>query len=273
VATKSTELVDLAAGTSEHYRDAVLYDFEYRRRRADVNWYRALAARLAPRGPVLELGAGSGRVSVALARDGVQVTGIDLAEPMLARAAERVQALPRAARDRVELRRADMRSLALGRRFPLVICPFNAFQHLYSRRDVEAALAVVRDHLTPTGRFAFDVLHPDLRWLSRDPDKRWARTRFRHPATGQRFEYTTNQTYDPVVQIAFMRIYYQPLDERDAPRGAERVVRLTHRQFFPAELMGLLTHFDFRVDERYGDFDESPLTAVSPSQILVCRRA
>ncbi len=67
------DLVD--AGSREHYADAALYDYEYRRRRADVTFYRELA-REHP-GPILELGAGSGRVTVALARDGHDVVAID----------------------------------------------------------------------------------------------------------------------------------------------------------------------------------------------------
>ena len=58
------------SGSREHYLDAALYDYEYRRRRADVSFYRELARR---RGAdrILELGAGTGRVTVPLARDAV----------------------------------------------------------------------------------------------------------------------------------------------------------------------------------------------------------
>ena len=71
------DLID--AGSREHYADAALYDYEYRRRRADVTFYRELASkRLAGPGRILELGAGSGRVTVPLARDGHEVVAIDL---------------------------------------------------------------------------------------------------------------------------------------------------------------------------------------------------
>ena len=97
---------------------------------------------------------------------------------MLRRCSSRVARLPAAARDRSQLIRADFRQLSLGRRFPLVICPFNAFQHLYHRRDVERFLASVRAHLQRGGRFVFDVMNPDLRWLSRDSERRWARRKW-----------------------------------------------------------------------------------------------
>jgi len=254
----------LAAGTSEHYEDASLYDHEYKRRRDDVRWYQALAKKELKRGSdILELGCGSGRTLIPLARDGWRVTGVDNSATMLDRCRER---LARFRDVRVELVRADFRSLALGRRFPLVICPFNAFMHLYSRQDVERFLEVVRAHLQPGGLFAFDVMNPDLAWLSRDPNRRWARTRFRHPRTGKLTYYSTSLSYDAALQIAFMRIYYEP-----AGGGRTRTIRLTHRQFFPLELEALLHYNGFSVEAHEGGFDGAPLVPESEEQVLRCR--
>jgi SAM-dependent methyltransferase len=262
---------DLDAGTEEHYVDAALYDYEYRRRRADVNHYRALAKEHARKGIVLELACGSGRVLGPLVRDGHRAIGVDLSAAMLQRAAARLERLSAARRERVLLVRADMRRYAFGTTFPLILCPFNAFQHLYTRTDVEAFLASVAAHLAPDGRLAFDVLNPDLAWLTRDPHKRWARTKFHHPETGELLEYSTNQTYDPVTQIVYMRIYYESLDEK-AKGKRTKVVRLSHRQFFPSELEALLAANGFAIDERWGGFDRQPFRGGSESQVLVCSR-
>lgn len=255
----------MRAGTDEHYRDALLYDHEYGRRRDDVRFYRTLAARLA--GEVLELGCGSGRLLVRLCREGHTVTGVDLSRTMLDRCRERLSHAGARAAGRATLVRADFRKLSLGRRFPLVVCPFNAFMHLYTRDDVERFLAAVRAHLAPGGTFVFDVMNPDLAWLSRDPTKRWARTRFRDPRTGERMIYETDLVYDAPLQIAFMRIFYR----RQDGRGGERVVRLTHRYFYPLELEALLHYAGFEVRSHHGDFDGNPLTTDSEVQVLVCR--
>jgi len=275
----------LAIGSSEHYLDAALYDFEYRRRRADVNFYRGLARQHLRRGdPALELGCGSGRLTIPLARDGHLVLGLDLSAPMLARAQARAASLGRAARNRVAFARADFRSFAVAPRFRLIACPFNAFQHLYTAADVQRFLGCVRAALAPGGLFVFDVLNPDLRWLSRDPTRRWARTRFRHPETGRRYEYSTNQTYDPIAQIAYMRIYYRALDggsnegrgegqgqgQGEGEGGGEHIVRLAHRQFFPAELMQLVRSAGLLVIDRYGGFQGEALEDGSESQLLLC---
>jgi SAM-dependent methyltransferase len=234
---------DLDAGTVEHYEDAALYDFEYRRRRRDVTFYREIARRYAGAGAisVLELGCGSGRVLAPLARDGHHVVGVDLAATMLARASARLAKLSPRARARAQVVRGDVRALPFAAGItPLAICPFNGFQHMYTRTDALACLAEVRRVLTPGGAFVFDVLNPDLAWLTRDASRRWARTRFRHPTTGEPLVYTTNQTYEPISQIAYMRIYYEGSDRT-------RVVRLCHRQFFPAEREGICTSAGFRI--------------------------
>lgn len=261
--------IDLDAATSEHYADAVLYDYEYRRRRADVTFYRRLARELGAES-LLEMACGSGRVTLPLARDGRRVVGFDLSQPMLVRARARAERIGRGARARLSWFRGDMRAFALGRRFPLVLSAFNAMEHLYTRTDVAACLACVRDHLETGGRLAFDVQNPDLRWLGRDPDKRWARTVFRDPSTGVRVEYSTNHVYDAVSQIAFIKFYYQTLEEDPRDRTLS-VVRLAQRKFFPAELEALLAVGGFSVEQRCGEFDGQPLASDSESQILVCR--
>ncbi|MEZ4365007.1 MAG: methyltransferase domain-containing protein [Kofleriaceae bacterium] len=262
------ELVDdlVDAGSREHYADAALYDHEYRRRRADVAFYRGLARRLlGGPGRVLELGCGSGRATLPLARDGHAVVAVDRAPTMLARLEARLARAPAAVRARVTTARGDLRDVAVGGRFPLVIATFNVLEHLYTRVELAACLDRVRAHLAPGGLFAFDVQQPDLRWLSRDPDRRWARTRFTHPVTGARLEYSTSHDYDPISQIALIRLYYAPVDGD----GPTRIVKLSQRKYFPAELEALLAASGFAVHERYGGFDGSPPAADSDTQIVV----
>jgi SAM-dependent methyltransferase len=259
------------AGSREHYEDAVLYDYEYRRRRADVNFYRSLATELLDGpGSVLEMACGSGRITLGLAREGHRVLAMDVAPAMLERARGRMRRAGRVTRDRVSLVRADMRRFAFTRRFPLVVSAFNSLEHLYTRVELAACLACVRDHLEPGGHLVFDVQNPDLRWLSRDPAKRWARTRFTHPGTGERMIYSTNHIYDPVSQVVVIRLYYQRLGADGRPRGRETVVTLSQRKYFPAELEALVTAAGLRVERRFGDFDGEPLEGDSESQVLVC---
>lgn len=255
----------LRAGTSAHYEDAAYYDHAYRRRRHDVRFYADLAERIG--GPVLELGVGTGRVAAELARRGIEVLGVDRMPAMLERAERRVARLPRRARRLVTLERADIARFRSGRRFPLVIAPFNVFMHLYTRRDVERALRTAHVHLRRDGRLVFDVLCPDPGTLARDPGRVYRGRPFVHPVDGRRHRYAETFAYDPVSQVQIVTIAYQPEDD---PASAT-VTPLAHRQFFPAELEALLHYNAFGVEARYGDFDGEPLDAWSESQVIVAR--
>ncbi len=262
------------AGSREHYEDAALYDYEYRRRRADVTFYRELAHQVlgSSGAPILDLGAGTGRLALPLARDGHRVVAMDQAPAMLERLRQRAAKAPAAVAERIEPVVGDLRTFDLtkGRRerFGLAIAAFNVVEHLYTRVELAAFLGRVAAHLEPDGTLAFDVQMPDPRWLSRDPDHHWARTRFTHPTTGRQLVYTTNHDYDPVTQIALIRVYYEPVDG-----GPVRVAKLSQRKFFPAELEALVAASGFRMVERYGDFDGAPLDGMAASQVLICKPA
>jgi hypothetical protein len=211
----------------------------------------------------------------------------------------RIARLPAPVAARITPVTGDLRTFAVGGRFPLAVAAFNVLEHLYTRGEVTACLQRIAAHLAPGGAFAFDVQLPDLAWLIRDPNKRWAKTRFTDPTTGRAMYYSTNHDYDPVSQIALIRLYYEPVEppvapslpERAAPRrrgaaatapgtppgtaagpgaGTTRVVKLSQRKFFPAEMEALVAGAGFRVIDRYGDFSFRPLDGSSGSQVLVC---
>ncbi len=263
------ELIDdlVDAGSREHYADAALYDYEYRRRRADVTFYRDLAKQRG--GPILDLGCGSGRVTIPLARDGHQVHGIDQSASMLATLRKRVEAAPEPVKDRITVSPGNLCTFTVPGKYELAIAAFNVLEHLYTRGELAACLARVDAHLAPGGAFAFDVQMPDLAWLLRDPAKRWAKTRFTDPTTKRAMYYSTNHDYDPVGQIVNIRLFYDPVDGK----GPAKVVKLSQRKYFPAELEALVAHSGFRVVERYGDFSGRELDGAAESQVLICERA
>lgn len=254
-----------ATGSDAHYEDGRYYDQAYRRRRQDVLFYTDLATKSG--GPVLELGVGTGRVALAIAKAGVEVVGIDPMAPMLEQAHQRLERLPRAARDRVELRQGDLERLRLRRKFPLVIAPFNVWMHLYTREEVERGFATVRHHLDAGGRFAFDVLLPDPASLARNPAKRYRGGEVPHPRDGVRYRYSEYFSYDPASQIETVIMDFEHPDHK----ARSFCTPLTQRQFFPAELEALLHYNGFDLESLWGDFDGGPITAATESQVLIAR--
>jgi SAM-dependent methyltransferase len=145
---------------------APFYDWENARTlgRRDVPFWRNVA--LQSTGPVLELGCGTGRISLPLARAGVSVVGIDRSAAMLARASKRLAALRRrtAARGTAHLHlvRGDIRLLPFEPgSFHTVLAPYGILQSLLRDRDLDATLGSVAQVLSAGGRFGVDLV-PDV---------------------------------------------------------------------------------------------------------------
>jgi SAM-dependent methyltransferase len=256
---------ELEAGSRAHYDDAAYYTKTYQKRTDDVAFYVALAKRR--RGGVLEYGVGNGRIALPIARTGARVTGVDLSRPMLDDFETRLATEPLIVRRRVTLRCGDMRGVRLRKRFGLVICPFNAFLHLYTQRDVERFLARVREHLAPGGLFAFDVSMPNAHELARDPNRAYSCPRFRYPTTGEMVRYTERFDYDQARQILFVTMEFFP----EGRPNASWVTPLAHRQFFPRELESLLHYNGFVISGAWGNFKGGKLDRYSEDIVLTCR--
>lgn len=250
-------------GTRAHYLDTAYYAKTYAGRTEDVAYYVRLARR--SQGPVLEYGTGSGRIALPIARAGVEITGVDQSAAMLRAFREQLASEPAEVRERVRLRRGDMRRVKLGRRFPLVIATFNSILHLYTRPDVERFLARVRDHLSPQGRLVFDYSLPRGEDLVFDPDRSYGASPIRHPSTGTKTRYAERFDYDPIRQVLLVEMEFHP------EHGEPWSVPLTHRMFFPREIEALL-HYNGFTDIRFtGDFTRHPPGADTDTLVVSAR--
>jgi SAM-dependent methyltransferase len=126
--------------------DALWHDLECGAYREDLPLWRALAAEAG--GPVLDVGAGTGRVTIDLAGRGAAVVALDVEAALLEALAHRATGLP------VETVVADARELAIGRRFSLVIVPMQTLQLLGGARGRAAFMQRALAHLEPGGLLA-----------------------------------------------------------------------------------------------------------------------
>jgi SAM-dependent methyltransferase len=114
------------------------------------------------RGPVLEVACGTGRILLALMREGIDATGIDYSKGMLGRLREKAKAaglMPNAVH-------ADMRDFSLGKTFNLIIVPYRSFLHLRDDQSRKMALATFRRHLSPNGRLILHTYNPSKEELA-----------------------------------------------------------------------------------------------------------
>jgi SAM-dependent methyltransferase len=235
----------------------------------DVDFYAGLAREAEP--PVLELGCGSGRVAIPIARAGVPIVGLDSSPAMLARARERSTNLAN-----VRWVEADMRAFDLPERFGLVIIPYRAFQHMITVDDQRTCLGCIRWHLRDDGRLAFNLFNPDLvamgRWLS-DFQGDW---RIWHDSTdertGQRTIAWECRRYHTGPQEASVLWKVEEIDADGRP-VSQRYVDLHLRWFYRFEVEHLLALTGFRVERLYGWFDGSAFGDNSPEMVWVARKA
>jgi SAM-dependent methyltransferase len=233
------------------FDDPLLYDWEYRRRRDDIRFYRTLADERG--GPVLDLGCGTGRLMLPLLRDGHLVVGVDRARPMLTRAAARVARLGADGRRRALLVRGDLRALPFTkRRFWLAVAAFHTIQHCESDGELLQVFRGAAAALLPGGWLAFDTFAPTRRFLERRGPS--APTRFRDPRTGRATIYSESHVLDgPVLDMTFR---YQPVA---AGGKRARAVSLRHRLLQPREIEALLAPAGLTLIASWGSFDGGPL--------------
>lgn len=258
---------DLELGSRAHYTDAAYYTKTYRERVEDVAFYVELA--MESGGPVLEYGAGNGRIALPIARHGVEIVGVDLSSAMVDDLKRRIAEEDDYVRELISARVGDMRKLRLRRRFPLVIATFNSILHLYDRADFEEFFARVRQHLEPDGRFVFDASIPSPIDQGRDPNRAYRIPRLRHPTTGQLVRYAERFDHDPIRQVLTTYIEFTPVD---APEETW-MTPLAQRQLYPLETEALLHYNGFEVESVTGDFDGSPLDHDTDFAVWTCRLA
>jgi SAM-dependent methyltransferase len=226
--------------------------------RGDAEWYRRKARECG--GPVLELGAGTGRITLGIAQDGVPVHALDADPSMLDKLRQKLAGQPQDVRQRVDVTVGDMRAFALAERFALIIVPFRAFLHNLTERDQRACLDRVREHLRPGGCFAFNVFHPSLEFMAQHTGAlagvwRWVNT---FPNAGGGFVVRSEANrYDTVRQL----IYSQHRYEEYAADGTLRQTSLHQLQLaylYKADLQRLLQEAGFQAVHMAGGFDGRP---------------
>jgi SAM-dependent methyltransferase len=235
-------------------------------RTQDVAFYRRAVEEFGD--PVLELGCGTGRITMALVQMGKRVTGLDLSERMLERAARKRAALYTEERERVHLIQGDMRKFDLGEKFRLIIMPFRPFQHLLEVRDQMDCLERVRKHLKPGGRLILDVFQVDAERMH-DPV---------HMRESSLVEYKNADGCQ--VRISERVAAFHRAEQRN---DVEMIYSIQHpdgrkerlvfawplRYFFRYEVEHLLARCGLRVTAEYGDFDRTPIRDDSPEMIFV----
>lgn len=243
---------------------ARFYDWENARTlgRRDVPFWRRFAAGRG--GRVLELGCGTGRVLVPLARAGVAIVGADRSAPMLARARRRLQ---RGRIRRADLIRADVRALPFREgSLDVVIAPYGILQSLVREADLRAALDQIAHVVKPGGALGVDLV-PDL--------PRWSEYRQRISLRGTGLRRGTHLTLVESVRQDRRRrltIFDQEYIERRGRARRAHTFSLTFRTLSVPQTTRRIERAGFRVEAVMGDYEGGPWRPDAETWVILATR-
>lgn len=209
---------------------------------------------------ILELCCGTGRLTLPIAKDGYDISGVDYTSSMLK------QAKVKASEEKLEVEfiEADIRTLDLPEKYDLIFIPFNSIHHLYENKDLFKAFNVVKNHLKEGGLFLLDCFNPNLQSIVEGEKEQ-----------KEIAEYTTNDgreilikqimRYENKTQINRIEWHYFINGEFNS------IENLDMRLFFPQELDSYLEWNGFNISHKFGSFEEEVFNDNSEKQIFVCQ--
>jgi SAM-dependent methyltransferase len=250
--------------------DFEVLEYEQLHDSQDIAFFNDITAETA--GPVLELGCGTGRLSLPLAVTGMDVAGIDISFSMLATFRKKLMQLPAPTARRVSLVRADMRRFSLKKKFACAICSSNSLLLMGSETGIQETLTCAAEHLLYRGLLIMDVASIDegiVAGLSRyavghvpdlvlqTPDER----------TLQRVHTLSLRTSETASNTLEVKYTYFTDDGIVCGERQEMLSLIC-----PRRLLTLTEQVGFRIRETYGWYDRRPYTEAERKLIIVAER-
>jgi ubiquinone/menaquinone biosynthesis C-methylase UbiE len=236
----------------------------------DAPFYVDLAKRAG--GPLLEIGCGTGRILLSIAREGIEIDGVDNSSPMLDILRKHLEDEPPDVRGKVTLHEGDMRSFRLPKKYALVIMPFRPMQHMYTVTDQADALATAAFHLQASGKLAFDVFFPKLDAIPKGVgeetlDLEWPLDT--QPARVVRRYFRKDSFH--LIQQNFSGTFLFRTYEGDKLVGEETEPLKMSYYTYP-QLRALFLLAGLEPLEEYGSFKKTPLDNAAREMIFVLRK-
>ena len=214
------------------------------------------------KGPVLEIGVGTGRFFMDALNQGADIYGIDISPAMLDILRSK---LPEKEQHRIQVE--DICTFNLDQKFDLIIAPFRVFMHLITIEEQFNTLDTVYAHLNPGGSFIFDLFVPNLKMLHEGLDQ--VKDFEGDYVPGKKLVRYSSMQADLINQISHVT-FKLVWDEDGIEKTEEWNTDL--RFFFRYELEHLINQSKLQLVNVFGDFKEHELSSHSKEFIVVCKR-
>ena len=246
---------------------AYYYDLTHADLTADIPFILNLAH--GSQGRILELGCGTGRLVLPLARAGYRVTGVDNAKAMLARARQHLAAEVEEVKERVTLIESDMAAVDLTTKaYSLAIIPYNTFMHLDSVQAL-TVLKQVRNCLTQNGRLFIDLINPFLVANTPDDQTLSLENHLVDPTSGDTILHLAANKLHSSDQILHVTWIYDrtPIGGGSVHRT---VVKAAYHYRYLHQMEILLQESGFRPESIWGNYDQNTYNEESDRLLLLC---
>ena len=220
----------------------------------DVDFYEDQISKDNPK-TILELGCGTGRVTIPLSKHCESIMGVDSSEAMLdlGKAKAEALALPE---EKVSFIHADITKLKLGQTFDLIIAPYRVLQNLATDEEVENLFSVIKQHLSSNGSCILNVFNP--KWDKKDLMSRWSNSEefldeelpFEDGIL-KRYEIKSKFTENPFVLYPTIISRYFVDDKLET----ESRFTIPMRVYYPDEFKQLIEKHRFSILDSWGGYE------------------
>ena len=241
---------------------AELYDNTVPDWDGEIDFYRELA-----RGKtVLEVACGTGRVTLRLVEEAVNIVGTDLDEEMLAVARKKSEGMAN-----VRWERGDMRTFDLGSQFDVIISPGHSFQFMCTPEDQLKTVENFRRHLLPGGMLVIHLDHQDLDWLGGLKGEFEQARNVIQLQTGNTIRSAFAWTYERATQTATVITKWEEIGSNGSVLHSWESIPKALHCVFRFEMEHLLARAGFEQRIVYGDFFKNTLNETSSEMIWVTK--
>ena len=232
------------------------YDEVNKEKQDDVSFYLDICREYG--GNVCEACCGTGRITIPLALQGIDIVGFDRSESMIKRGKKKAQELG----VNVSFWVSELTENICDKQFDIVICPFNSLQYFYNFEQIRMAFFSIRQLLKDNAILCFDVFNPKISKLAISVNDSFLAER----KVSDNISIREESVYNAVDQV--IRTTWEVLNQEKQVRKCV----LDSRCYFPQELDNLLRLFGYKIEYKWGDFCRTSFSAASPKQVIVARK-
>lgn len=223
--------------------------------------------------PILELGCGSGRLCLPIARDGLSIYGIDNSPEMLRLLERKVAKEPERTQTFVAWELGDMRSFDTQlRQYMMIFIAFSALQYLHDRDDQRVVFTKAHSALKENGVFIVDVFNPNPEFI-----QEWGKPLFLEEVNGSSSNdssiqwFCVPESYDANSKVLTMPNLFR-IHRDNVPEPEVILIPAQYYCFTSEELKTLFEETGFEDIQTFGDYDKSTLTQNSRKIIMSGRK-